>query len=68
MVTVAVQQPDEYVSVNPRMSHSLNVLSAVTYSKPMSLQEAQQQQTNTEALAIDVSNFFKSSPKKNIFT
>jgi hypothetical protein len=61
MVTVAIQQPDEYVSVNPRMSHSLNVLAAVTYSKPMSQQEAQQQQTSTEAQAIDVRNvlYFK---------
>jgi len=65
MVTVVLQQTEDQVLVSPRMSQTINVLTAVSYSKPMTQHEAQQQQTNTETQAIDVgfqSNFAISKP------
>ena len=56
MVSIVVPQLEESVVVNARMSHTLNVLSAVAYSQPMTLQEALDQQSSVETEAVSVSN------------
>ena len=56
MVSVVVAQLDEnVVVVNARMSHTVNVLSAVAYSLPMTLQKALEQQSVVETEAVNVS-------------
>jgi hypothetical protein len=53
-VSVVVAQTDSSVVVKARMSHTVDVLSAVAYSQPMTLQEALEQQSLVEAEAISV--------------
>ncbi len=58
MVSIVVPQLEESVVVNARMSHTLNVLSAVAYSQPMPLQDALEQQSSVESEAVAVSFSF----------
>ena len=56
MVSVVVAQlEDNVLVVNARMSHTVNVLSAVAYSVPMTLQKALEQQSGVETEAVSVS-------------
>ena len=55
MVSIVVPQMDSSIVVKARMSQTVDLLSSVAYSQPMSMQEALEQQSSVEAEAISVS-------------
>jgi hypothetical protein len=66
LVSVVVAQlEDSVVVVNARMSHTVNVLSAVAYSLPMTLQKALEQQSAVETEAVNVSMIWGTLSKRH---
>lgn len=54
MVSIVVPKLEENVRVKARMTHSMTLLTAIAYSKPLSVQTVNDQRESTEKEAVNV--------------